>query len=207
MKKPRNNAYALIAILSLASSGCATKMAGLPQGERVLYSADGTNKIPEWVYLRPYEEIAGRIFVSGVVDITGNQSPSRGLAAADLQARAELAKQIRTRLSNQLQYANEGFGYDNQVLEGIITQGSEVVHMSDVRIVDRGYAQIATTNLPGASIKYTCFSRASVDAANLKQMIERSLAEAEGQGRISESFRKKVDGEWNRFFGTPSQPN
>ncbi len=189
-----------LGVLAVGLQGCATKSAMLPDADRVLSTTDGKNELPEWVYLRPLSERDGRVFVSGVVDIAGDQSPSRGLTAADLQARAELAKQIRTRLSAKLQYANEGFGYDNQVLEGIISQASDVNHMSDVRIAERGFAKILVKNGNGNEVRYTCYSLASVDAQDLKRMIARSLAEAEGRGRISTSFRKKIDREWNRFF-------
>lgn len=190
--------------LMLASQGCSSKMAMLPDADQVLSTTDGKGEIPKWVYLQPLREENGRVLVSGVVDISGDQSPSRGLTAADLQARAELAKQIRTRLSSKLQYANEGFGYDNQVLDGIITQASDVNHMSDVRIAERGFAKVLVKNGAGSQVRYTCYSLASVDAQDLKRMIARSLAEAEGRGKISESFRKKVDKEWNRFFDESS---
>ena len=195
----------IIALIAMAPLGCATKR---PAGDVILSTSDGTNKTPAWVHSRPYAEEEGRIFVSGLVYISGDQNPARGMAAADLQARAELAKQIRTRLSNQVQFANEGFGYDNQVLDTIITQGSEVSHLSDVRITHRGFSKIFSDNEKGGRVVYECYSRASIDSAYLKRMIEQSLAEAEGKGRISESFRKKVDKEWDRFFNegaaTPS---
>lgn len=189
-----------LSLLMAATQGCSSKMAMLPDADRVLSTTDGKNEIPKWVYLQPLREENGRVLVSGVVDISGDQSPSRGLTAADLQARAELAKQIRTRLSYKLQYANEGFGYDNQVLEGIISQASDVNHMSDVRIAERGFAKVLVNNGVGSQVRYTCYSLASVDANELKKMIARSLAEAEGRGQISQSFRKKLDREWNNFF-------
>ncbi len=190
----------LLQLIIISAQGCSSKMARLPDADKVLSTTDGKNEIPEWVYLRPLREENGRVLVSGVVDISGDQSPSRGLTAADLQARAELAKQIRTKLSAKLQYANEGFGYDNQVLDGIISQASDINHMSDVRIAERGFAKVLVNNGIGSQVRYTCYSLASVDAQDLKRMIARSLAEAEGRGQISESFRKKIDKEWERFF-------
>jgi hypothetical protein len=196
-------------VLASSLQGCATKSAMLPDADRVLSTTDGKNELPDWVYLRPISEKDGRVFVSGVVDISGEQSPSRGLTAADLQARANIAKQIRTRLSARLQFANQGFGYDNQVLEGIISQASDVSHMSGVRIAERGFAKILVRNGNGGQVRYTCYSLASVDAQDLKQMITRSIAEAEGNGKISKSFRQKIDREWNRFFDEqePTSPD
>ena len=184
----------------LVVQGCASKKQADSGGYRILYTTDGSGKLPKWVYDIPVEEKDGKMLISGVVDIAGNQSPSRGLTAADLQARAEIAKQIKTRVAVKLQYANEGFGYDNQILSQIVSQASDATHMVNVRIVERGFAKISDVDNLGISTRFTCYSRAAIEIDELKKMIARALQDAQDQGKISEEFKQKVEKEWNQFF-------
>lgn len=192
--------FLLLTVFLLVVQGCASKSFDKATGYKVIYTADNTGKIPVWVHSTPTEEKDGKMLVGGVIDIAGNQSPARGLTAADLQARAELAKYIKTRLAVKLQYANEGFGYDNQVLYQIVSQVSDVSNIVRVNIIERGFAKIADVDEYGLKTRFTCYSRISVDVQELNNMVSRSLREAEEQGRISEPFREKVEQEWKQFF-------
>jgi uncharacterized protein YcfL len=191
--------FLFLTLILFIAQGCASKQSNLAE-HRVIYTTDGSGVLPKWVFDNPIQEKDGKMLISGVVDIAGNQSPSRGLTAADLQARAEIAKQIKTRIAVKLQYANEGFGYDNQVLSQIVSQASDTTHMVNVRIVERGFAKIADTGNYGVETRYTCYSRASIEIEELKKMIARALQDAQQQGKISEEFKQKVEKEWNRFF-------
>lgn len=192
--------FLFLTISLLVIQGCASKSVDKVTGYKVIYTADSTGKIPAWVHSIPTEEKDGKMLIGGVVDIAGNQSPARGLTAADLQARAELAKYIKTRLAVKLQYANEGFGYDNQVLYQIVSQVADVSNIVRVNIIERGFAKIADVDEYGLKTRFTCYSRVSVDVQELNSMVARSLREAENQGQISESFREKVEEEWKTFF-------
>lgn len=194
----------LITLIALPIvAACSSKNFGgaTPSAQKVIYTTDGSREIPEWVYEKPFFEKENRVFVSGVVDIDGNQNPSRGLTAADLQARAELTKTIQARLSAKLQFANEGFGYDEQVLNQIVSMASDVNSLNNVRIEKRGYAQLLLDQGSYQQTRFSCYSLASVPRSDLQRMIANAIRQAEQGGKISPSFRKKIDQEWDRFFG------
>lgn len=190
--------------LALNFLACSSKKLKSAQSSvpEIVYATTGSKSIPDWVYQKPVFEKDDRIFVAGVIDLNGNQNPSQGLAAADLQARAEIVKMIESRMSLQLQLANEGFGYSEQVLHQIVNMAAGVEALQNIRIEQRGYAQIQS-QVGGETInRYTCFSQASVARADLDQMIQRSLENSEKRGDISELFREKVEKSWREFFNS-----
>ncbi|PIR21692.1 MAG: hypothetical protein COV44_11835 [Deltaproteobacteria bacterium CG11_big_fil_rev_8_21_14_0_20_45_16] len=195
---------ASLAIIPLLFGCAAKQMGSTPQAQKILYTTDGKREVPEWVYERPFFEKEDRVFVSGVVDIDGNQNPSRGLTAADLQARAELSKAIQTRLSAKLQFANEGFGYDEQLLHQIVSMASDLSSLTNIRIEKRGYAQLLLDQGSYKQTRYSCYSLASVPRSDLQRMIANAIRQSEQGGKISPSFRKKIDREWDRFFDDSS---
>jgi hypothetical protein len=197
MKAPIILFLGSIFILSCSTNSSRAKR---PQSPEVVFTTEGKKAFPDWVFKNVYFEKNDRVYVSGVVDIETNQNPSRGLAAADLQARAELGKIIETRLSSQLQLANEGFGYSDQVLYQIVNLASRIDGLQNVRIEQRGYAQIQFQEGREAKSRYTCYSQASVLRTELDKMIQRSLRKFEKNGDISPLFREKVEKSWKDFF-------
>lgn len=201
MKTTKSSLYARLLFLSfLAACSAKNLEVRAPGADKVLFTSNGEDNIPKWVYLEPFSKNGDQVYVAGVVDIAGDQSPSRGLNAADLQARSELAKIIQTRLSSKIQYANEDFGYDRQLLHQIISQASKLEHLGEVHIKERGYAKVLIDNGYEKDVRYTCYSRAAVNAATLKRMVMRAFRESEKGGEISPSFRKKVEEDWDQFF-------
>lgn len=195
----------LIIVILLGSSigGCSTHLAQskLTSGSKIVFSTDGSKSFPSWVYDKAYYEEGDRVFVSGVVDLSSDQNPSRGLSAADLQARAELGKIVQSTISSQLQLANEGFGYSDQILHQIINLASRLEGLQNVRIEKRGYAQIQIQDGKELRDRFTCYSQASVPKVDLDRMIQRSLRTVEKSGDISPEFREKVEKSWRSFFG------
>jgi hypothetical protein len=192
----------LTLIFGITLLGCSTHSfhSRLAEGPKIIFTTDGSKVIPVWVYEKAYYEERDRVFVSGVVDLKSDQNPSRGLSAADLQARAELGKIIETRVSSQLQLANEGFGYSDQILYQITNLASRLEGLQNVRIERRGYAQIRFQEDGKYQFRFTCYSQASVPKVDLDQMIKRSLAKFEKSGEISPQFRRKVEESWREFF-------
>lgn len=190
--------YAAI-LLSLLLTSCAHKYPTDPEPDRILSTSNGKER-PTWAMEKPRFVKKDQLFVSGMVEIDGNQSPSKGLLAADLQARANLLSELKSRLYAQLQFATEGFHYDQQHLNNIITESINVHSLTGLYIDQRFYEKILVKNSQFPQVKYSCYSLATISMKDFKEAVERNLRADSSEKPLSQDFKKKVDKAWDRIF-------
>lgn len=175
-----------------------------PSPDDILSTSSGKEK-PEWAIEKPRYVKKDNLYVSGLVEIDGSQSPARGLLAADLQARANLLSELKTRLHAQLQYATEGFDIDQQRLNNIITESIDVHSLSGLYIAERFYEKVRIGGGYYPREKYICYSLATISLPDFKEAIARNLKE-DFNKPFSENFDQKVDKAWDKFF-YPNEPS
>lgn len=190
--------YVLL-LLSLSLISCAHKYPTDPEPDRILATSNGKER-PTWAMEKPRFIKKEQLFVSGMVEIDGNQSPSKGLLAADLQARANLLSELKSRLFAQLQFATEGFHYDQQHLNNIITESINVHSLTGLHIDQRFYEKVLIKNSQFPQVKYTCYSLATISMKDFRTAVERNFKSDSTGKPLTEDFKKKVDKAWDRVF-------
>jgi hypothetical protein len=182
--------------------GCthSAKIKEAAYGDVLLMSSDGRTEFPIWAYNKVTQTEGDRLFVSGGVDIAEGQSPSRGLEAADLMARSNLAKEVMSRFESQAQYAAEGLGLDESALSSIANLHATLPAISGIRIEEQWYAKVLS-NGPTPRVTYRCFTRLSIDIAGLKAQVQSRLRQSQN---LTPEFRARMNESWDRFFGSTS---
>lgn len=181
--------------------GCASKnMGSAASGDKVLSRAEGYSSTPEWAIIQPRFIENDTIYVSGGQDISGDQSPSRGCTASDVQAKANLISEIKTRLQSQLQLANENFDYDQSTLRQIINSATEVKFVTGLQISRRYYEKTLNETAHDKQVRYSCYSLAALPMEEFKRNVIRALRESEGRNQLSEDFKSRVNKSYDKFF-------
>lgn len=177
------------------------------EGDEILSSSNGKLDYPAWAYETPRFIDDGKINVSGNVDISAEQSPSRCLDAAALVARANLASEIKNRLQGQFQYAAEGMGLDEHRLDSIINQASEVQNLAGTHTSSRWYAKVKIANGSDTKATYRCFALVSMPVELFKKQLLAELNRANEGKKLTPEFNEKVKQSWDQFFGTTQTPS
>ncbi|OGQ36953.1 MAG: hypothetical protein A3F16_03350 [Deltaproteobacteria bacterium RIFCSPHIGHO2_12_FULL_43_9] len=186
-------------LVSLFLISCAHRYPTDPAPDKILATSNGKDR-PSWAMDKPRYVKKDQLYVSGMVEIDGNQSPSKGLLAADLQARANLLSELKSRLQAQLQFATEGFHYDQQHLNNIITESINVHSLTGLYIDQRFYEKVLVRNSQFPQVKYTCYSLATISMKDFREAVERNLRNNNSGKPLTEDFKKKVDKAWDRVF-------
>lgn len=190
-------------ILAATQIGCATNQAReeekrLDEGEKILSSSNGSLEFPEWAYSKTRTVDEGKLFVSGNVDVDSSHSASRCLMAADMVARANLVKELKSRVQEQAQYAAEGMEMDQHSLYTIINQSTEPQRIVGSFVAERWYGKIKSQSTNSTQLRYHCFSRMALPLELFKLQLNQVLA---GSGRdLSRDFRDKMNKSWDMFF-------
>lgn len=197
----------LIFVLPLAAfliGGCAKSYTSGGQKykvkkDKIVETSYGSKSDAKYFYKKPRVEKNNTLYVIGAVDVPGDSSPSRCETAADMQARIELVSELKTRISNELQYAAEGFNINAASLTQIANQLTKVEFMQGAYIDTRFWEKKIVQNGPDAYVKYTCYSRAAMPLTKFKENTDRLVREYEGE-QFSKDFQNKVDASWDEFF-------
>lgn len=191
------------AATALSACGKSYKVGGTKykvKKDQVVETSYGKKKIAKYFYKKPHVKKSKKIFVVGTVDVPGDSAPSRCEIASDLQAKMELAAELHSRFENQLQYASEGFGIDQQSLNQIAMQSTKIEFLQGVYIDNRFWEKKIVRNGPDTYVKYTCYSRAVMPLKAFEENADRLLKEYEGKNQLSAEFQKKVNESWDQFF-------
>jgi len=167
--------------------------------DKIVETSYGSKSDAKYFYKKPRIEKNNTLYVIGAVDVPGDSSPTRCEVAADMQARAELAAELKTRISNELQYSAEGFNINASNLSQITNQLTKIEFMQGAFIDTRFWEKKIVQNGPDSYVKYTCYSRAAMPLSKFKENTDRLLKEHEGDV-FSSDFRRKVDASWDEFF-------
>jgi len=170
----------------------------LLKGDEILSSSDRSGDFPKWAYAEPRFIRGGEIYVSGSVEVNADQSPSRGLDAALLIAKANLASEIHERLQSQVQYASEGMNVDPQELEQIVNQESELPNLNGIHQVTRWYAKVKVPSDSSVLVRYRCFALIALPLDIYKAQVSNALQKK--TAAFTPDFSAKVSKSWDQFF-------
>lgn len=201
-----NTKIALLTLLSMWATACSTTGSQSPnvdakdllKGDEILSSSDGSSDFPKWAYAEPRFIKGNEIYVSGSIEVNADQSPSRGLDAAYLIAKANLASEIHERIQSQVQYASEGMNVDPQALEQIVNQESELPNLSGIHLVTRWYAKVKVPSESSVLVRYRCFTLVALSLDAYKAQVANALRKPNAE--FSPDFKSRVLSSWDRFF-------
>ena len=168
--------------------------------DKIIETSYGQKKWAKYYYKEPHVKKNKILYVMGAVDVPGDSSPTRCAMAADLQAKVELAGQLKSRFENQLQYCAEGFGINQSSLDQIAMQSTKIDMIQGIYIDDRFWEKKLVQNGPDTYIKYTCYSRAAMPMKDFEENADRILKAEEKKQKFSDAFMQKVDSSWDQFF-------
>jgi len=191
--------HTLLIVPLLLLFSCAHQYPMDPGKDEILSTSNGKSR-PSWAMDKPRFVKKKQLFVSGMVEVDGDDSPAKGLMAADLQARANLLSELKTRLHAQLQYATEGFNVDQQRLNNIISESIEVSNVSGLYISERFYEKVKVKNRYSPRVKYACYSLATISLDKFKEAVQRNLKAEVNSKELTKEFERKSDEAWEKFF-------
>lgn len=199
--------FLLAVALAFAAVSCGTsksyKVGGTKykvKNDKLIETSYGKKKYAKYFYKKPHVKKSKKLYVMGAVDVPGDSSPTRCGMAADLQAKVELASELKSRFENQLQYCAEGFGIDQSSLNQIAMQSTQIDFIQGIYIDNRFWEKKLVQNGPDTYVKYTCYSRAVMPMKSFEQYADKLLKEEENKGKFSPEFQEKVDTAWDQFF-------
>ncbi|MFH1726867.1 MAG: hypothetical protein ABIA04_00425 [Pseudomonadota bacterium] len=167
--------------------------------EIIFKSQDNT---PDWAEAKKRFINKEKLYIVGMAEIPGDSSPEKGIEIASMNAKSSLAQEINTKLESQVQTASEGLGIDKTVLNKIIAIGSKLDNLVGIFTEETYYQKIATSDGYTQTTKYQCFALVGIDLKEYHRQINISIANSIGDKELSESFKKKVEAQWDTFFNS-----
>jgi len=195
----------MVSLCMVFAAACATsyKSGGTTykiKKDKVVEKSYGSKTIAKYYYKKPHVKKNKNMYVIGTVDAPGDSAPSRCELASDLQAKIELAGELKSRFENQLQYSSEGYSINAQDLKQIAMQSTKIEFIQGVYIDNRFWEKKLVQNGPDTYVKYSCYSRAVMPMASFEDFANRILKEHEAKKEFSGDFVQKVNESWDQFF-------
>lgn len=208
VKNGRKTSVLLLLGISILS-GCVSSRSRMhdpeyyAKGDEILSTSDDSKNYPNWAFSEPRFVRDDVLFVSGSLDINGDQSPARGLDAAAMIARANLSSEIQQRLRLQMQYAAEGLQVEPQSLDQIINIESKTERLSGVYVAQRWYAKVKVPAEGQVLVRYRCFVLVGLALPLYRKQLLDSL-DGGSRMQLSTEFKKNIRDSWDQFFGPKS---
>jgi hypothetical protein len=141
-------------------------------------------------------------YVVGKADIPGDTSPEKGVEVASLDGKAKLISEIKLKLEQQVQSASEGLNIGNDTLNKITALGTKIENVAGLFTSETYYEKWAMSDGYNQSTQYKCFSLVGMDLNEYRRQINIQIANSIGNKELSESFKKKVEAQWDGFFSS-----
>ncbi len=141
-------------------------------------------------------------FVVGKADIQGDGSPEKGVDVASLDGKAKLISEIKSKLEQQVQSASEGLNLGNDTLNKITAFGTKIENVVGLFTAETYYEKWSTSDGYNQATKYKCFALVGMDLNEYRRQINIQIANSIGNKELSESFKKKVEAQWDGFFNS-----
>jgi hypothetical protein len=191
--------------VSLLISGCSSTPASVVDlrhiGEEETIQTygkdDGLKKAP------PFIVDSGFVVSTGFVTIPadGNR-PEAGVTMAQMQARAELAKAIETKVENFAQLSSEGLAADSAQLRSIATETTKLT-ANDLRPRKTYYEKVKVISDSGVPrTEYHIWAEVVCDEAMFKRHVMDAIRGQTGKTVYSKAFQESVDSNWKSVVGS-----
>jgi hypothetical protein len=160
---------------------------------------DGLKKAP------PFIVDSGFVVSTGFVTIPadGNR-PEAGVTMAQMQARAELAKAVETKIENFAQLASEGLATDGAQLRSIATETAKLT-ANDLRPRKTYYEKVKVISDSGVPrTEYRVWAEVVCDEAMFKRHVMDAIRGQTGKMVYSKAFQESVDSNWKSVVSSNS---
>ena len=196
-----NRVLVLCAVLSLVLTACgggsvSRGMHVKNLGKEKIVNTSG-NK-PDWTFQKPMFVDNGVLYVSGM--FTDAPNLGKGLHLADTLARAKVAKMLRDRLQDDMNYASEGLDVDSTVFERILTSSTDEIVLNGIFQNSQYYEKKQVITLSGTVYRYDCFALIEMPQERYLAMLDNIMKEQSGKGGVSDTFREKIEARQREFF-------
>ena len=191
--------YLLPLLIILLQIGCSTNKNKTEGGENILSSSNGQLSYPEWAYEKPRYIDNDTLFVTGAFQINPDQNVNACLSAALLNAKANLAAEINSRIEKKTQLGEEGFEVGQNSLQNMIHEFVKIDRLTSSSEAKRwfGKTSAVTSGKELATIK--CFVQISMGLPEFKQNVYAAVVKIDPS--VSKDFKNKLEREWSSFFG------
>ena len=198
--------FKLAILLVLASCSSNPKVAEdkvvTDQPDVVISRIDNMSERPSWVKeseLMIFKD--GNIYFTGLQTVPANSNAEQVYRAAELNAKAGIAKAIEQKLQVVFQNAEEGYSLDANQARFMGIEATDLIRTSSIRPYRRYWEKVRTTNDDGQRVtQLKMFAVVSMPEADFKKAILDAAKKREGKGGISEDFAKKVDQQWDNIL-------
>ncbi|MEN0059632.1 MAG: hypothetical protein AAGB31_12405 [Bdellovibrio sp.] len=184
----------------------------MPNGQKfekdVTLSTSNDRPQPEWAdETNPWIIKSGKVYSVGVTTLRGDERPEAGMRVSENSARANYAKAIENRMEFIFQGSEENASFESTQFKWI---GSEVSSLTSSAMTVEGHwwKRYAQTQEDGSKrIFYKIYSLVTMPESDLKKAVFAAVNKGTTQHKLSDSFKKQVDGQWARFVeGKVDQP-
>jgi hypothetical protein len=167
--------------------------------DEVLATANNKSQ-PDWAdETKPFYVQNGKVYSVGVTTLRGSDRPEAGGRIAENNARANFSKSIENRMEFIFQNSEENAEVDSSQAQFI---GSEVSSLTSHSMTLEGHwwKRYAQSDEDGSRrLFYKVYSLISMPESELKKAIDSAINHKVEDKKISQSFKEKVDKQWDRF--------
>lgn len=141
----------------------------------------------------------GTVNSLGIAQIRGDERPEAALRIAENNAKANIARAIETRMEYIFQAAEENATYEATAAKFI---GSEVSSLTanSIHLENRWWKRFAQSQEDGSrNIFYKAYALVNMPESEFKKAVFNAINKGVKKHKLSESFQKQVDRQWDRF--------
>lgn len=201
----KNFVFKSVVLLSVVGCSSSPKLAEdkqvQDQPDVVIARIDNMSERPTWIKeseLMTFKD--GNVYFTGLQTVPANSNPEQVYRAAELNAKAGIAKAIEQKLQVVFQNAEEGYSLDANQARFMGIEATDTIKTSSIRPYRRYWEKVRTTNDDGQRVtQLKMFSVVSMPEADFKKAILDAARKREGKGGISEDFANKVNQQWDNI--------
>lgn len=185
----------LVLIIGCASGPKTTEF----QPDKVVGRSDGLSARPDWVTETvSVVESGDKLNIIGVVEVPGDSRPQAAFKGSDLAAKGHLAEKIEQQLTKIVQHSESGFSMEDQSLQSLIKQVSNV-SFRGIDIKNRYWEKVIRTKSSGEEeMVLKAFSLLAVPKPDVKKMIVEATQKTRAASQaMRTNVAKVIEDTWN----------
>lgn len=172
-------------------------------GREAVVASMNNESTPSWVKKASEHSLyddGGQVVSVAMTSLPGDNRIEAGFKIAELNAKANLAKTIESRIETFTQLADEGADHSGQQLRSVITEAAKVT-ASNMRAGRRYWSKVAITDdtgTPRTELRF--WNEVKMDQREFKKALIDAGRKAAGKPSLSEAFVKQVDKNFERLI-------
>jgi hypothetical protein len=206
-----NKLFLCVTVLALSACSSAPQTAKVATPESVpdsvLSRIDDLKERPSWLHeSEPFKIDNGTVISLGQTTIPSDNRVEAAYRIAQNNGKAAIAGAIEQKLEFIFQNAEEGTSLDSTQARYIGAEATNLV-TSSIRIGRQYWEKVAMTTDSGERVtRYKVFTTVTMPETDFKNAVMTAIHKAQGKGGLSQDFAQKVNQQWDKFTGAPTQP-